>query len=69
LNYQGITHLGVRVPLGIAFVFDNLPIDIFLETAFIYDFSINQGEDSAVGDSAPGAVDVNGLVGLRYYFR
>jgi hypothetical protein len=69
LHYDGITHVGVRVPLGIAFVFDKAPIDVFLETAFIYDLSISQGEPGEVGDSAPGAVDVNGLVGLRYYFR
>jgi hypothetical protein len=69
LHYQGINHVGVRVPLGIAFVFDNLPIDVFLETAFIYDFSISQGEPGEVGESGPGAVDVNGLIGLRYYFR
>jgi hypothetical protein len=69
LHYDGTTHVGVRVPLGISFVFDNAPIDVFLETAFIYDLSISQDETGEVGQSSPGAVDVNGLVGLRYYFR
>jgi hypothetical protein len=64
-NHDGLTHLGVRVPVGIAFVFDRLPIDIFLETALVYDFSISEPE---LDEAAPGAVDVNGLVGLRYFF-
>ncbi len=59
LNYDDITHFGLRVPVGVSFDFYDAAIDVFLEGAFIYDVSIGEGGE--------GAVDVNGQVGLRYY--
>ena len=52
--------LGVRVPLGIALDFNNVPLDIFFEAVFVFDF-INRG---------PGFDDyLNGAIGIRYYFN
>lgn len=66
LRHDEITHIGVRIPVGISFMFDKTPVDIFLEGAFVYDFSISE---PAVDQESPGAVDVNGLVGVRYFFK
>lgn len=51
--------LGVRVPAGIMLDFNRTPVDIFLELAFVFDFF-----DDARGRDT----DLNGAVGLRYYF-
>lgn len=51
--------LGLRVPLGIAFDFNNVPLDIFLEAVFVFDF---------VGRGA-GYDYLNGAFGIRYYFQ
>lgn len=51
--------VGVRVPLGIALDFNNVPIDIFFELAFVFDFIVDRGDTYA---------DLNGAIGLRYYF-
>jgi hypothetical protein len=58
LAYE-FTHIGVRVPVGISFDFGKKPFDIFLEGAFIYDFSMPA--------EATGPVDINAVVGVRYY--
>ena len=54
------THVGLRVPLGIAFDFNNVPLDIFLEVAFVLDFIREDGH---------GYSDFNTAFGLRYYFN
>ena len=61
LRHDGITHLGVRAPVGISFVFNKTPVEVFMEGALVVDFSVSEPDQ--------GAVDVNGLVGLRYFFR
>jgi hypothetical protein len=52
-------HLGARVPLGILFDFKRVPIDIFLEIALIVDIVTDHHDDR---------IDLNGGIGLRYYF-
>lgn len=50
------TNLGVRFPLGLDYLFDDQPFDVFLEVAPIFDLT----PDSEF--------DVNGTLGARYYF-
>lgn len=52
--------LGVRVPVGIAFDFNNVPLDIFLEVAVVLDLFLDR-DDRYDGD-------FNGAVGIRYWF-
>jgi hypothetical protein len=57
--YNDDLALGVRVPLGIMLDFNDVPIDIFFELAFVLDFLIDHGGIGA---------DFNGAIGIRYYF-
>ncbi len=52
------TNIGVRAPVGIMLDFNNVPVDVFFELALILDL---------VGYDTPD-VDLNGAVGIRYYF-
>lgn len=52
---------GVRVPVGIAFDFNNVPLDIFLQLAFVLDFYTGDYYRNVYGD-------VNGSIGIRYWF-
>lgn len=63
--YRDYTAIGVRGPLGIAFDFNKVPIDIFLEIAFILDFVADR--DDRYDDAL--YFDVNGAVGVRYFFN
>jgi hypothetical protein len=56
------TAIGVRVPIGIIFDFNNHPLDIFVEIAPVLDF-INYNRDDDV------EFNFNGGVGIRYYFN
>lgn len=51
--------LGARVPLGIMMDFNNVPIDIFFEMVFVLDFFVDQGAID---------LELNGALGIRYYF-
>lgn len=53
--------VGVRAPIGIAFDFNNAPLDVFFELAFVLDFF--SGYSDRVG------ADVNGAIGVRFYFQ
>jgi len=64
--YDHYTALGARVPVGIAFDFNNVPIDIFLEFALVLDFLIDHDEQY---DDDFLYVDFNGALGFRYYFN
>jgi hypothetical protein len=63
--YRDYTALGVRGPIGIAFDFNNVPIDIFAELALVLDFLVDRDDryDNAI------YLDLNGAVGFRYYFN
>ena len=54
--------IGLRVPVGIAFDFNNTPLDIFLQLAFTLDFYTGDYYRDVYGD-------VNGSVGIRYWFN
>lgn len=49
--------LGVRIPLGISYLFTKAPVDIFAEIVPVLD---------VVPDTH---FDINGAIGVRYYFR
>jgi hypothetical protein len=55
----GGTALGVRVPVGIAFDFNNIPLDVFIEVALVVDTYLDRDDDLA---------DLNLAVGARYWF-
>ncbi len=55
-------HLGVRFVGGILFDFREIPLDVFIELAFIADFR------SADGGHGGFDIDLNAGVGGRYYF-
>lgn len=50
------TEVGLRIPLGISYLFDNLPLDIFAELAPVFVFAPYTGGD------------LDGGVGARFYF-
>jgi hypothetical protein len=54
--------LGVRVPFGISFDFNDAPIDIFAQLVFVADFFFNYDNNDSFG---PG---IDGSVGVRYWF-
>ncbi len=53
---EGDSRIGVRIPLGLNYVFDNTPIDLFFEIAPILDL-VPETE-----------FRMNGSLGLRYFF-
>jgi hypothetical protein len=62
--------IGVRGPLGIAFDFNNVPIDIFVELALVLDFFFTDDDDFDDNDDYDGIdIDLNGAIGFRYYFN
>jgi hypothetical protein len=58
--------LGVRVPFGLAFDFNNVPLDVFLEIAPIFDLFFDTDYCGGCGDVG---FDVEGAFGFRYYFN
>jgi hypothetical protein len=53
--------IGLRVPIGISFDFNNVPLDIFVQLAFVLDFYTGDYYRNVYGD-------VNGSIGIRYWF-
>ncbi len=53
--------IGIRAPIGVAFDLNTTPVDIFVELALVADFFYDYG------DRYDG--DLNGAVGVRYYFE
>ncbi len=53
---EGDSRIGIRVPLGLDYVFDDTPIDIFFEVAPILDLAPSTD------------FRMNGSLGLRYFF-
>ena len=53
--------LGLRAPIGIAFDFNNVLLDIFFELALVADFYVDYSDRLGF--------DVNGAVGIRYWFK
>ncbi len=63
--YRNYTAVGVRGPLGIAFDFNNVPIDIFFEVVPVFDILVNY--DSRYDNAL--YFDIDAALGLRYYFN
>jgi hypothetical protein len=57
LKTSSDTRLGVRVPLGLAYLFQNAPVDIFLELVPILDLIPKTG------------FSLNAAIGARYFFN
>ena len=53
---------GVRVPFGLAFDFNNVPLDIYIQLTFVVDIFFNDAYRDRFG---PGFL---GNVGIRYWF-
>jgi hypothetical protein len=56
LKFADDTHFGIRGPIGVSYILDNAPVDIFAEVAPILDFTPNW------------RVEWNAFVGARYWF-
>ena len=54
--------IGVRGPIGIAFDFNNKPLDIFIQLTFVVDFFANYYDDENFG------FHIEGSAGIRYWF-
>ena len=59
--YDDVTGFGIRIPVGIAFDFNNIPIDIFLQLVPTFDFY--RGYRDSFG------FWFDGSVGIRYFFN
>lgn len=56
LKFADDTHVGIRGPIGVSYMLDNAPVDIFAEVAPILDFTPNW------------RVEWNAVIGARYWF-
>ena len=65
-TYCGGSALGVRVPIGIAFDLNNVPLDIFLQ--FVPNVDLFFGYNN-VYNRGSFELFLNGSVGIRYYFN
>jgi len=63
-DYGG-TAIGIRAPLGLAFDFNNIPLDIFLQLTFVLDFLAGDYYDR-YGDRA--VLHLEGSIGVRFWF-
>jgi hypothetical protein len=59
--HDGGVAFGVRAPLGIDMDFNDIPLDVFFELALVVDFFA--GYEDTIG------VDLNGAIGVRYWFE
>lgn len=49
-------HVGIRIPVGLDYLFEGAPVDLFLEIVPILDIAPNTD------------LDINGALGVRYFF-
>ena len=59
------THIGVRAPVGVSFLLQRVPMDIFIELAMVIDI-IELDDDDFMRDHDRAGID--GVLGARYYF-
>ncbi len=69
--YQGVCNyggsaIGIRVPVGIALDFNNVPLDIFVQLVPVVDFLAGNYYDR-YGDRAHLGIDLS--AGIRYWFK
>ena len=55
------TAIGLRAPIGVMLDFNEVPLDIFLEFALVVDLLVSTDDNADV--------DINGALGVRYYFN
>lgn len=60
--YDNASAFGVRVPLGLAFDFNNVPLDIFVQLVPTLDFYSNYDAHSVY-------LDIDGSIGIRFWFN
>lgn len=60
------THLGVRAPVGVSFLFRKTPLDLFVELALVVDF-VHLDDDDRY-DHDHDRAGLLGAMGGRYYF-
>ncbi len=60
-DYDGVTAIGVRAPIGIAFDFNDVPLDIFVELALVLDLITNDYYEDF-------DISLNGAFGIRFWF-
>jgi hypothetical protein len=53
---------GFRVPVGVAFDFNNVPLDVFIQLVPVLDFFSGYDEHSAY-------IDIEASIGIRYWFN
>lgn len=68
-HYHDGAALGARFPVGISIDMNNVPLDIFVELALVADLIVNHDDFNDSFDRDGLYVDVDGAVGLRYYFQ
>ncbi|MFQ5608329.1 MAG: hypothetical protein ACE5GA_10310 [Candidatus Zixiibacteriota bacterium] len=57
IRFENDTRIGVRAPVGVAYLFANSPLDLFAEIAPVLDL-------------APSTViKFNAAIGIRYFFK
>jgi hypothetical protein len=59
------THLGVRAPLGLSFIFNKAPMDLFVELALTVDVIV---VDDYMYDQDHDRAGLQGALGGRFYF-
>jgi hypothetical protein len=64
-DFGGST-VGIRVPVGVSFDMNNVPLDIFIQLVPVLDF-VYGDYYTRFGDRAHFGIDLS--VGLRYYFK
>ena len=57
IKFQDETRIGVRIPVGICYIFKKDPLDVFLEVVPVLDF-VPETE-----------FDINASIGIRYFFK
>jgi hypothetical protein len=62
VNGSNASAIGVRVPFGISFDFNDVPIDVFLQLVVVADIFVHYPNH----DFGPG---IDGGVGIRYWFN
>lgn len=61
-RFRDVYGIGVHVPIGIAFDFNNIPLDIFIQLAFVLDFYTGDYDRTVYGD-------INASAGVRFWFN
>ncbi len=56
LKLEDRTKLGVRIPVGVCYIFEDAPLDVFFELVPIFDLVPDTG------------FSISGSIGIRYYF-